>query len=199
MCNIKEKFTRKAVYEAVQVTIACIQIDTKLWVLKLEDSNGGLFFKMSSKLDLRKYEISLVEMGGDVVKLENLIDQAVVKGIIQYRGIDFLSFPPCSPPPNTKFFNLFLGFKAPIIEIDSALIELIIWHIKNVWCDENKDLSKYVLNWFAYLVQYPDKKPGTVLVLRSPPRSGKNILTDFIGKEVLGQNYSLQHLILGKY
>ena len=59
------------------MTIACIQTDTKLWVLKLEDSNGGFFFKMSSKLDLKKYEISLVEMKGEVVKLENLIDQAI--------------------------------------------------------------------------------------------------------------------------
>jgi len=91
-----------------------------------------------------------------------------------------------------------LGFKAPIIEIDFALIELIIWHIENVWCDENKDLSKYILNWFAYLVQYSDKKPGTVLVLHSPPCSEKNILTDFIKKEVLGPELFFATSDLGK-
>ena len=89
------------------------------------------------------------------------------------------------PPPNIKFFNLFLGFKAPIIEIDSTFIDPIIWHIENVWCNGDKVLSEYILNWFAYLVQHPNKKPGTVLVLHSLSRSGKNILTDFIGKEVL--------------
>ncbi|CAG8549884.1 16032_t:CDS:2, partial [Cetraspora pellucida] len=166
MCGTKEKFTRNAVYEAIQATIACIQTDTKLWVLKLEDSNGSLFFKMSSKLDIAKYEISLVELGGEAVKLVNLIDRAVIE--------------------------------APIIEIDSALIEPIIWHIENVWCNRNNVLSEYVLNWFSYLVQYPDKKPGTVLVLRSPPRSGKNILTDFIGKEVLGQELFFASSDLGK-
>ena len=91
-----------------------------------------------------------------------------------------------------------MDFKAPIIEIDSTLIEPIIWHIENVWCNGNKVLSEYVLNWFAYLVQYPDKKPGTVLVLRSPPRSGKNILTDFIEKEVLGLKLFFAILDLGK-
>jgi len=30
MCDTKEKFTRNAVYEAIQATIACIQTDTKL-------------------------------------------------------------------------------------------------------------------------------------------------------------------------
>ena len=50
----------------------------------------------------------------------------------------------------------------------------------------------------AYLVQYPEKKPGTVLVLRSPPRSGKNILTDFIGKEVLGSELFFASSDLGR-
>jgi len=100
MCNTKEKFTRNAVYEAFQATIACIQTDTKLWVLKLEDSDGGLFFKMSSKLDITTYEISLVELGGEAVKLVN---QVVIKGLIRYRGIDFLPYPPCSPLPKKSF------------------------------------------------------------------------------------------------
>ena len=86
----------------------------------------------------------------------------------------------------------------PIIEIDSALIELIIWQIENVWYNGNKVLSEYVLNWFAYLVQYPDKKPGTVLVLRSPSCSEKNILTDFIGKKVLGPELFFAISNLGK-
>src|SRR4051794_40729810 len=102
------------------------------------------------------------------------------------------------PPPNTKFFNLFLDFKAPIIKIDYTLIELIIWHIENVWCNRNKVLSEYVLNWFAYLIQYPNKKPGTVLVLRLPSCSRKNILTDFIGKEVLGPELFFVTSDLGK-
>lgn len=52
MCDIKEKFTYNAVYESIQITITCIQTDTKLWVLKFEDSDGSLFFKchLSSKL-----------------------------------------------------------------------------------------------------------------------------------------------------
>ena len=74
MYDTKEKFTRNTVYKAIQATIACIQTDTKLWVLKLEDYNSGLFFKMSSKLKITKYKINLIELERKAVKLVNLVD-----------------------------------------------------------------------------------------------------------------------------
>jgi hypothetical protein len=43
-----------------------------------------------------------------------------------------------------------------------------------------------ILNWLAFLIQKPDKKPGTAILMRSLPKYGKNILTDFIGEHVLG-------------
>ncbi|CAB4401585.1 unnamed protein product [Rhizophagus irregularis] len=35
-------------------TVACIQMTSRLWVLKTEDTNGGLYFDMAPKLDLAK-------------------------------------------------------------------------------------------------------------------------------------------------
>ncbi|RIB19626.1 hypothetical protein C2G38_2181359 [Gigaspora rosea] len=153
---------------------------------------------MSPKLDIAKYEISLVELEREAVKLTNLIDRAVTKGLIRYQGIDFLPYSPLCSTPKTKFFNLFLGFKAPVNEIDSSIIDPIIWHIENVWCSRDKVLLEYVLNWFSYLVQYSGKKPGTVLVLCSSLRLGKNILIDFIGKKVLGPKLFFTTSDLGK-
>ncbi len=109
ICGIKKKFTRNAIYEAIQATIACIQTDIKLWVLKLEDFNSSLFFKMSSKLKITKHEINLIELGGEMVKLVNLVDQVVIKGLIWYRGIDFLPYLPCCPI-KYKVFQPLLGF-----------------------------------------------------------------------------------------
>ncbi|CAJ0834274.1 1583_t:CDS:1, partial [Entrophospora sp. SA101] len=64
-------------------------------------------------------------------------------------------------------------------------------------------LSSYALKWLAFLVQYPAIIPGTILVLRSPPRCGKNIITDFIRKSLFGPElvYSMSDLgkILGKF
>ncbi|PKK55491.1 hypothetical protein RhiirC2_722414, partial [Rhizophagus irregularis] len=64
---------------AIQATVACIQTTSRLWVLKIEDTNGGLYFDMAPKLDLAKYEVNLIELGGEGVKLINLIDRAVTK------------------------------------------------------------------------------------------------------------------------
>ncbi|RHZ81773.1 hypothetical protein Glove_117g269 [Diversispora epigaea] len=41
---------------------------------KVEDDNGGLTFDMVSKLELAKYEIKLVELGGEIIKLRNMIE-----------------------------------------------------------------------------------------------------------------------------
>ena len=65
----------------------------------------------------------------------------------------------------------------------------ILWHVLNIICDENEELNEYIWNWWAYLVQKPQKKPRTILVLKSTlQQCGKNIITDFIGDKVLGEH-----------
>jgi hypothetical protein len=194
----KEKYTRSEVYGAIQATIACIQNDSKMWVLKNEDLDGGLRFKISYKLDIASYKINIVELG-EPVKLTSLINRAVEDGTIRYRDINFLPYPPNSPISRTKFFNLFMGFKAqPVSEINPGIIDPILWHSKNIISDGNMKLNKYFWNWLGYLVQFPSKKPGTIQVLRSLPGCGKNILIDFIGKKVLGSELFYATSDLGK-
>jgi hypothetical protein len=63
ICTSGRKISRSEVYEAIQSTIACIQTISRLWVLKLEHTDGGLYFDMASKLEIAKYEVHLVELG----------------------------------------------------------------------------------------------------------------------------------------
>src|SRR6266542_1029772 len=68
-------------------------------------------------------------------------------------------------------------------------MDLILWHVKNVICSGDERLDEYIWNWWAYLVQKPEEKPRTILVLKSTlQQCGKNIITDFIGDKVLGQH-----------
>ncbi|CAI2195862.1 11107_t:CDS:1, partial [Funneliformis geosporum] len=91
----------------------------------------------------------------------------------------------------------------PASQINYNLVNPIIWHIEIIWCNGDKNLSEYVLKWFAFLVQHPSIIPGTILVLHSPPHYGKNIITDFIRKSLFGPElvYSTSDLgkILGKF
>jgi len=205
MCTSGQKFSRSEVYEAIQATVTCIQTTSRLWVLKIEDTNGGLYFDMAPKLDFAKYEVNLIELGGEGVKLINLIDQAITKGLILYHNINFLPYPLNTPVPNTKFFNLFIGFLAkPVVEINPEIMDPILWHTKNIISNENEKLHEYLWNWWAYLVQKSEKKPWSILVLKSTlQQCGKNIITDFIGNKVLGEHlhYATSDLekILGRF
>src|SRR6185312_12196948 len=64
MCTSKQSYTRSAVYEAIQATVACVQTTSRLWLLKMEDTDNSLFFDMAPKIDLAKYEINIIELGG---------------------------------------------------------------------------------------------------------------------------------------
>ena len=142
---------------------------------------------MGPKLGFGGLNINLVELGGKSIGLKSLIDRTYDNGGITYDDIDFMPYLPNVTPSKTNFFNLFLGFKAkPAPQINYDLINPITWHIENIWCNGDKALFEYVLNWIAFLMQYPNKIPGTILVLHLPLRCGKNIITNFIRKSLFG-------------
>ncbi|CAG8775321.1 6986_t:CDS:2, partial [Cetraspora pellucida] len=87
-----------------------------------------------------------------------------------------------------------IGPKLDIANFTINIIELG----ENIWCNGNKNLSVYVLKWLAFLIQYLSIIPGTILVLRSPPRCEKNIITDFIQKSLFGPDLVFSTSDLGK-
>ena len=190
MCTSGRKFSCVEVYEAIQATVACVQGTSKLWFLKRKDAENGLFFDIGAKLKLGDYKINIIEYGGESIKLKSLIDQADTKGLILYEDWNFLPYPLNAPQPVTDFFNLFLGFLAkPAPEINKEIMDPILWHTKNIISDENEKLHEYLWKWWAYLVQKPEKKPRSILVLKSKlQQCGKNIITNFIGDKVLGKH-----------
>ena len=153
--------------------------------------NGRQYFDKVPKLDLVKYEVNLIELGEEPVKLINLIDRAVTKGLILYCNINFLLYALNTSAHDTKFFNLFIGFLVkPAPKINKEIMDSILWHVKNVICSGDERLNEYIWNWWAYLVQKPEMKPRTILVLKSTlQQCGKNIITDFIGDKVLGSHF----------
>ncbi|PKY33489.1 hypothetical protein RhiirB3_394844 [Rhizophagus irregularis] len=190
MCTSGKKFSRAEVYEAIQSTVAYIQKKIPIWILKHKDPENGLYFDMGAELKLAKFEIKIIEYGGESVKLKSLIDQAVIKGLIVYEDYDFFPYPISVPQPDSDFFNLFLGFLAkPGTKVNKEIMDPILWHVKNIICNGDEKLNEYIWNWWAYLVQKPEKKPRTILVLKSTlQQCGKNIITDFIGDKVLGEH-----------
>ena len=60
MCTSGKKFSRAEVYEGIQSTVAYVQKETPIWLLKHKDpKNVGI----SPKLKLAKFEIKIIEYG----------------------------------------------------------------------------------------------------------------------------------------
>ncbi|PKY56851.1 hypothetical protein RhiirA4_477442 [Rhizophagus irregularis] len=200
MCASKKSFTRNEAYNAIQATIACIAKKIRIWVLKHKNPDGELYFDIGNELNIGNWSIKIIELGDSPIKLKTLIENADDKCLITYADINFLPYPPNVVPPKNEFFNLFLGFLAkPVAEINKEIMEPILWHVKNVICNGDERLNEYIWNWWAFLVQKPNKKPHSILVLKSAlQQCGKNIISDFIGDKVLGPNHHFATSDLGK-
>lgn len=75
----------------------------------------------------------------------------------------------------------------PQMKLKEEIIKPFLDHIKNIWCKGDVKSYEYVLNWFAHILQHPEKKAETVLVLVGAEGAGKSCIFNMIGK------------IIGKY
>jgi hypothetical protein len=73
-------------------------------------------------------------------------------------------------PPVDNVFNLFTGFAQKYdteFVVDAAAYQLITDHIYNIWCKKDEAVYNYVMNWLAHLVQKPNVKISTAILLKS--------------------------------
>ncbi len=111
-----------------------------------------------------------------------------------YDGICFM--PGLQSPP--RFYNLWKGFTVkpadagPQILSEKAhkSLEMFLSHAKENVCHNDLFLFKWLMGYFAHLIQKPWEKPLVALVLRGKKGVGKNALVDRIG-HLLGVHYLL--------
>ena len=87
-----------------------------------------------------------------------------------------VAFIPKESNPDSRDFNLWCGFAwtaAMAAQYASENEEkynedkqVIINHLHDIWCNGDVQLSEYVLNWFAHVLQRPETKLGTALLVR---------------------------------
>lgn len=91
-----------------------------------------------------------------------------------YDGIEFKP----QTPSNSKY-NTFRGFAANPIKGDCSLI---LDHVKNIVCNGNEEHYTYFMAWFANIIQEPEKKPGTCIILRGGQGCGKTTIIQMFGQ-----------------
>lgn len=111
----------------------------------------------------------------------------------QYRG---LVFAPEGAP--AAYYNLWKGFAVEPRPGDCSLFKE---HLLENVCRENVALYDWVWAWFAQLIQQPQQKPGTALVLRGGQGFGKSKVGETVGS-LLGLHYeqvSEARYIVGRF
>lgn len=84
-----------------------------------------------------------------------------------------LAFCPNTKKCNPNQYNLFRGFGVVPV---AGNVEPFIQHVTQVVCAGDLRSAKYVLQFFAHLLQKPDEKPSVAIVMKSIEGTGKGAL-----------------------
>lgn len=113
----------------------------------------------------------------------------------EYSGVCF------SPgrEPKHGYYNLWNGFACTPLAYDKGTTEqrngldLFLTHAKQNVCQGNDALFKWLIGYFAHMVQRPFERPLTTLVFRGSKGVGKNALVDRVGNLLGKPHYLVAH------
>lgn len=109
------------------------------------------------------------------------------------RSYDGLCFAPQRKVPD-RFYNLWRGFSFEPADCskEEAAKRISYWldHIYSNVCRDDEALAKWLLGYFAHMIQRPWEKPQTAIVLRGGKGVGKNIAIECVGN-LLNGHYML--------
>jgi hypothetical protein len=175
--NRKVKDTMDFIHDLRQVMGYC---DHGNFVYIYKNKGGKII--TSKEHTLNKYSLIV---NGKRTSFHNIL---VGHGLQQIQYDDIVFNP--NPKNVDEFdFNLWAGFKAEEKQNDD-LIKPFLKHIKEVWADNDEERYNYIISWIANIIQKPDEKNGTVLVLIGAQGCGKSMITNFIGEKIIGEQYS---------
>lgn len=112
------------------------------------------------------------------------------------RNYEGLVFAPGRDEPG--YYNLWRGFALAPCPGDCSKF---LGHILDNVCQGNQELFEWLTGWFAQLVQQPEVKLGTAVVLRGKEGTGKSIVGKAFGS-LLGPHYvpvAKPELVTGRF
>ncbi len=99
------------------------------------------------------------------------------------------------PPPvvvNKCEYNSWKGFPIEQEPFNLCIPTKIYKHFKEVMANNNPKVYKYLLDYFAHIIQYPGKKTEVCLVFQGEEGTGKSAFLEKLCEEIVGH----QHLII---
>ena len=102
-----------------------------------------------------------------------------------------------------QVFSYFRGYDfKELDEVKKEVIEPFLQHIKEVIANNNEEVYRYILVWIASILQKPNFKAGTALVILGNQGTGKNVFTNVICKlmaRYANENVTSIESVVGKF
>lgn len=147
-------------------------------------------------------EQTLNSMGGKTVKIGDTrvpIAKLLFTSPIVHR-VGGLTFDPSSTdlivnvPYEGAMVNQWRGFatEPATQQISNEEIKPFYDYIRDIIANGNEDHAHWVFSWLADFIKFPDKKPGTALVLVGVEGTGKSLLGECILSKIIGPVHSGQ-------
>jgi hypothetical protein len=98
------------------------------------------------------------------------------------RTFDGLVFSP-GTDMGPRWYNLWRGFKVDPVEGPAShpALDMFLEHALQNVCGGNQEHFRWLMGWFAHLIQKPGEKPLVALVMKGRKGTGKNALIERVG------------------
>ena len=162
-------------------------------VAVLSFMNGNQFEKRLKSIKVGKYykEGKLKEANAFTI-----YDAGDNKNLFIKDGIRFYD-------KRDNIFSYFTGYDYKTVdEVDLEKIRPFLNHVREVIANNDEKVYEYIINWFSFVVQNPDGKTETAIVITGKQGTGKNVFSDVLCR-LLGRyankNVSNIDHIVGKF
>ena len=182
-----------------------IVVDTKprTYMFKdLDTNNKCITYSYMNEVQTRQYYEN-IKLGKMIVNdkekelnVWSILNHGKNKNNFLYSGIRFYS-------KDKRVFSWFHGYKYQCLEtIDQDKIKDYLEFIRVIIANGNEECYEYILNWISLIIQKPNAKTETAIVIKGKQGTGKTCFTNRICKLLKG--YSKKNVtniddIVGKF
>lgn len=180
-------------YADMEELIDNVIYDLRRVLARVEQAGSGFYIKKDD-CDDHLYTIIKADkfrpdlyfyIGKKKTPLRQILDILVMR----MRRFATMGFAPGENDP--RLFNMFHGYQGQLLEkYDVRRFKKMYKHIFEVICNEQASIFHYLMRWLAQILKHPGKRTGVVPFICGPQGAGKNMLTNFVAKYVIGRPYS---------
>jgi len=195
--DIQRKYNKKIFIDMIGVDEFCYEVSQAFSYIQVGDQEVFAIYvnrKEQHKIvnRLNKIKIAFV-FSNQKEKVKYItLQEFMVDNPAKFPIYTSIVCKPCDYELEPHEYNIWGGFKAQKVDvIDMNIVDLYLKHIYEVWCSCDEIQYKYILSWWAQIIQTPYKKTQTAIVLLGEQGGGKSLPIDIMIKFIFGNEISL--------